>query len=68
MLNELGLVHRDLKTENILVHNGKLQVVDFGAAGPIKGKIRDGETIPKGFLTSTDIGTLTTAAPEVTDV
>ena len=43
-------------------------MVDFGAAGPIKGKIRDGETIPKGFLTSTDIGTLTTAAPEVTDV
>ena len=67
MVNELGWVHRDLKTENILVHNGILQVTDFGAAAPIMGKIRDGETIPKGVLHSTKIGTLQTMAPEVND-
>ena len=67
MLNELGLVHLDLKTENILVHNGILQVVDFGAARLIKGKKTDGGTIPEGFLTCTEIGTHLTAAPEVFD-
>lgn len=29
-LHKLGFVHRDIKTENFRVHDGKLYLIDFG--------------------------------------
>ena len=51
------IIHRDLKTENILVHNGVYKICDFGLA-----KVMDKLTSNSKM---TILGTRCTMAPEV---
>lgn len=48
------IIHRDLKSENILIHNGVFKIADFGFS-----KMLDSES------TFTSLGTITNMAPEV---
>lgn len=48
------IIHRDLKSENILIHNGEFKIADFGFS-----KQLDSED------TFTSLGTITNMAPEV---
>ena len=58
-MHNSGLVHRDLKLQNILIdHKMVLKIADFGFAAPLEG--RNG----KGFLT-TSLGTPGYKAPEI---
>ena len=49
------IVHRDIKPDNILIHAGKVQIIDFGLAAVSKG--------PEGFKDI--VGTVPFSAPEV---
>jgi len=35
---EHNIVHRDIKLENFMIHNGKIKFCDFGMATTIKGE------------------------------
>jgi serine/threonine protein kinase len=50
------IVHRDLKAENILSHNGIYKIADLGFSKEID---------PVNELQQTTLGTITTMAPEV---
>ena len=49
------IIHRDLKAENILSHNGVYKIADLGFS-----KLVDEEEVNR-----TTLGTITTMAPEV---
>ena len=58
-----GLVHRDLKLDNILLDaDGNVKISDFGFSAPANGRIRD----LQGNLT-TYCGTQGYAAPEIVE-
>lgn len=60
-LRSLGIVHRDLKDENIVIDEEyRVKLVDFGSAGYIPGGLDAGEGFFKVFS-----GTLAFAAPEI---
>lgn len=53
-MHQLGMIHRDLKSDNIMSHNGIYKIVDLGFA----------KMIPKGNDTyNTTLGTIITMAP-----
>ena len=53
-----GIIHRDLKHENIMQSNGEFKIIDFGFCKNI-GMAGD------GYAKHTVLGTVTTMAPEV---
>lgn len=55
-MHKLNIVHRDLKTDNIMCHNGIYKIVDLGFA-----KMLPADTT----LIGTVLGTIITMAPEV---
>lgn len=58
-VHDAGVVHRDLKTENILLaDNFDLKIADFGYATLLSGKSGDG-------ILTTSLGTISYAAPEI---
>ena len=54
-MHQKNIVHRDLKTDNIMLHNGIIKIIDLGFS-----KMLDEEG-----LTETPLGTITTMAPEI---
>jgi serine/threonine protein kinase len=66
--HDRGIVHRDLKSSNVVVTSeGLVKVLDFGLAKRVEGKVFEGST--RSFETSQDAsmvsGTLPYMAPEV---
>ena len=56
-LHEVGAVHRDFKTANILLHNGVAKIADLGFSKILKDS----------KMTNTILGTTVTMAPELLD-
>lgn len=54
-LHEAGIMHRDLKTANILLHDGVCKIGDFGLS----------KRMGLGDMTKTTVGTPLTNAPEL---
>jgi serine/threonine protein kinase len=54
-LHSKRIIHRDLKAENILIHNGIFKIADFGFSKQLTEEEANG----------TLLGTITTMAPEV---
>ena len=54
-VRSIGAVHRDLKAENLMIHNEVVKIADFGFS----------KVIPNQHETQTVLGTLYTMAPEV---
>ncbi len=48
-------MHRDLKAENILSHNGIYKIADFGFSKHVKDEAKE--------IKQTTLGTITTMAP-----
>lgn len=57
-MHKKGIIHRDLKAENIMFHNGILKIVDLGFS---KAFSQDPEFVDVGTV----LGTIITMAPEV---
>lgn len=55
-MHEKNIIHRDLKADNIMSHNGIYKIVDLGFAKLVP---KDSETY------NTTLGTIITMAPEV---
>ena len=53
------IVHRDLKAENIMSHNGTYKIIDFGFSKKLQIAQENIE------VKNTTLGTITTMAPEV---
>jgi serine/threonine protein kinase len=56
-LHEVGAMHRDFKSANILMHNGVAKIADLGFAKIMKNQV----------TTGTILGTSVTMAPELLD-
>ncbi len=55
-MHKLNIIHRDLKTDNIMSHNGIYKIVDLGFA----------KLLPSDSdIQNTVLGTIITMAPEV---
>jgi len=54
-----NIVHRDLKAENIMSHNGTYKIIDFGFSKKLQIAQENAE------IKGTSLGTITTMAPEV---
>ncbi|KAA6415343.1 MAG: STE STE20 YSK kinase [Lasallia pustulata] len=45
-VHEAGIIHRDVKSANVMIHeNGSLQVIDFGVAGVLQSKVDKRTTV-----------------------
>lgn len=55
-MHKLNIIHRDLKTDNIMSHNGVYKIVDLGFARMIPAE---------NDIYGTVLGTIITMAPEV---
>ena len=58
-LHKHNIIHRDLKAENIMSHNGKYKIIDFGFSKKLQISQENAE------IKGTSLGTITTMAPEV---
>ena len=58
-LHKHNIVHRDLKTENIMEHQGEYKIIDFGFSKKLELKNESDQ------IKNTVLGTPTTMAPEV---
>jgi serine/threonine protein kinase len=58
-LHSYKIVHRDLKAENIMSHNGTYKIIDFGFSKKLQISQEGAE------VRNTSLGTITTMAPEV---
>ena len=58
-LHRHRIVHRDLKAENIMSHNGTYKIIDFGFSKKLQIAQDNAE------VKNTTLGTTTTMAPEV---
>lgn len=58
-LHRHSIVHRDLKAENIMEHNGVYKIIDFGFSKKLE--ILNEKDQVKGTI----LGTVTTMAPEI---
>lgn len=58
-LHKHKIIHRDLKAENIMSHNGTYKIIDFGFSKKLLIAQENAEV--KG----TSLGTITTMAPQV---
>ena len=56
LLSKNNIMHRDLKPDNILIHNGSLKLADFGFCKPLEHK---------NDLAQTMLGSPIYMAPEV---
>lgn len=56
-VHSFGIIHRDIKFSNIMVHNGKIKLIDFGLACFLNTK--------KKFVCDGTVGTKSYMAPEV---
>ena len=54
-MHEQNIIHRDIKSENIMSSNGVYKLVDLGFA----------KLLPFQDIKNTTLGTMTTMAPEV---
>lgn len=55
-MHKENIIHRDLKSDNIMSHNGVYKIVDLGFAKKIP---------PESDIYGTVLGTIITMAPEV---
>lgn len=56
-LHSYKIVHRDLKAENIMRHNGTYKIIDFGFSKKLEIIQANAE------IANTSLGTITTMAP-----
>ena len=59
VLHSHKIVHRDLKADNIMSHNGTYKIIDFGFSKKLQIAQESAE------VRNTSLGTITTMAPEV---
>jgi len=68
-MHSKGIAHRDLKVENVLLHEGKFKLADFGSASTdyIDFKTATKQEIAKAMESYEKFTTLTYRPPEMID-